>query len=223
MSVARVGLSIELTVNNACTDVFCTDDTGSYNASTNPDGYGLPTGATSASVTGLVIVVTLSDGSYLTYTFTIASNVISACTLSLSGGTATAITSELASTVFPLTNFSLFDEDYLDDMPTLGNDIVNVDYTITGRIDPVSADTAYSYTTSQAKLVECEICCCVTTTGAELDLACCDCNSDELWNFILMDTYLTIASYATNVGNVDNAKIALDKAIAACDCGCGDC
>ncbi len=218
MSVARVALAITLTASDDCTDITVTDSTGSY--PTAIAGYGLPTGATSASVTTCTIVVTLSDGSYFTYVFTISSGTITAATLSLSGGTATVITSSLDSTVFPLVAFELF-ENYGVNLPTCGDGIYKVDYTIQGRIDPVSPDTAYAYTASSAVLLSCSLCCCLKTKIAEISTDC-DCFDTKMMAYLRANMYLKLAIYAMNVGKTADAITNFNNAVDLCnaDCSC---
>lgn len=220
MSVARVALAETLTISTVVTDcdtMTFVDSTGTY--PTAEQGYGLPTGTTSAHVTGAVIVVNLPDGSYLTYTFTILNNALVTATLSLSGATAVNIYSYVSAVLFPFTGFSLFGS-YGVTLPALEDGVYEVDYTITGRINPDVADTAYSYTTSKSILVGCSTCCCITKLGADLDIEC-GCDSNEVWTFILARTFYRIAGFATNVGNTANAQLALDKASDLCENGCG--
>src|SRR6187401_1572759 len=104
MPVARVALSETLTISTVVTDcdtMTFVDSTGTY--PTAEQGYSLPSGATSASVTGAIIVVNLPDGSYFTYTFTILNNALVTATLSLSGGTPTNIYSYVSAVLFPFT------------------------------------------------------------------------------------------------------------------------
>ena len=214
MSLTRIDLAITLTVSSDCSTVTLSDTTGAYPETEG--GYGRPSGATSASVVTVTIVVNLSDGTYFTYVLTSTAGTISAATLALGTGTATNIFSEVGAIAFPLVNFDLF-ADYGVTLPTVGNNIVEVDYTVQG----ISGGLSYNYTTSSEKLVDCEICCCLVTKASEIDLSC-KCAEDKMWNFIVASTCLEIASYSTQVGNNENAIIALNKAVTLCDAKC-DC
>ncbi len=206
--MARPTLAITLAVNSACTNMTLTDSTADYGAGS----------ITLNSVTGLVVVVTMADGTYFTYTFTIVNQVITVCTLSISGGTATTITTELVSTVWPLSVFGLF-TDYGVTLPDFDDMVYTVDYTITGQTDPVDDTTAFSYTTSSTIAKTCDLCCCLSKAYQEVDPNCID--EDELFEKIMADTYAKVAVFSANVGNATRAQLALTKGIALCDCNCG--
>lgn len=221
MALTRVGLAITLAVNSTCTTMTVTDSTGTYDVTTNPLGYGLPSGAASADVTSLVIVVNLPGGSYFTYTFTIALNVISAATLSLSGGTATNILASLVSTVFPVTSFDLWGS-YGVTLPAFEDGVIEVDYTIGGFVPDGDASTAFNYTTSSSMLVPCTTCCCVQKMALAIDPDCA-CSNEAMWNYLRASTYLEIAKFNTQIGKNEVAQSALTKAGEICncaDCGC---
>ena len=193
-------LAITLTTSATCDTITLVDATADYGGGT----------VTTASITGCVITVNLSGGSYLTYTFTVAANTITAATLGISGATATSILSELASTVFPFvaTPFDLW-ADYGVTVPTFADGVVEVDYTISG--------SGYAYTTSSTVTVPCvSLCCCITTMAQSIDPTC-DCE-DCIWNYLKADTYLNLAIINTEIGNTDRAQLFLDKAASLCDC-----
>lgn len=216
----RVGLTITLTVNTTCENITLKDTTGVYDATTNPLGYGMPGGIATSDVNTIIIVVNLSGGVYLTYTFTIVAGNITAATLGISGATPTSILASLSSAVWYTLmsgGFGLF-TDYGVTLPTFADGIYEVDYTVKGT----SSDTLFNYTTSVTKLVMCDACCCVSKMGVNIDPEC-NCSEDALWNFLKADAYLQVAKFATQVGNTDRAQLALDKATNLCDCGCSDC
>lgn len=201
--MASPTLAITLTVNSTCSDMTVTDATSDYGAPT----------VTTASITGCVVVVNLSGGTYLTFTFTVASNVITAATLGISGATATSILSSLASTVFPFvaTPFSIW-RDYNVTVPDFADGVIEVDYTISG--------SGYSYTTSAASTIPCvSTFCCVQAMGQKIspDCSCEDC----LWNYLKADAYLQLATMNTHIGNTDRAALFLTKAADLCECNCG--
>jgi len=218
MALTRLDLSIELTNATDCSDITLTDDTGNY--PTAAEGYGLPSGITINNVSSLIITVYLNGGIYITYTCIVSSGVITSCLLSINGGTGTEIVTLLASTTFPMTDFSLFSEDYGVTLPTLEDGIVEVDYNIAGV---GSGEEAFNYLTDQSTLLSCSLCCCLKKALLSLDPSC-SCESKKMDNYIKASTYLEIAEMNMNIGKNDNALIAFNKATALCDdcenCGC---
>jgi len=204
--MAAPNLTITLTTSDTCDDIELADSTSDYGGGT----------VTTASITGCVIVVNLSGGQYMTFTFTILTNVIQTATLGLNGETAVSILSSLESTVFPFvaTPFEIW-RDYDVEVPEFADQVVEVDYTITG--------SGYSYTTSLAVTVPCvSLCCCITTMGQSIDPEC-DCCEEKIWAYLKADTYLTLAIMNTEIGNTDRAQLFIDKASVLCedtDCGC---
>lgn len=200
-------LKISLATSSTCDNITVVDATADYGGGT----------VTIASVTSNVIVVNLSGGSYLTFTFTIASNVITAATLGLSGATPVSILGSLASTVWPFvaTPFSIW-RNYGVVIPALSDSVVEIDYTIAG--------SGFNYTTSSTVLITCVgICCCLSKMSQAIDIEC-DCSEDAIWNYLRASTYLEVAQMATQIGNTERAQLALDKAIALCNCeNCSGC
>ncbi len=223
MALTRVGLAITLAVNSTCTTITVTDSTGAYNVTTNPLGYGLPGGIATTDVSSLIVTVNIQGGSYFTYTFTIdtTDGSVTAATLSLSGGTATNIFASLPATVFPLSAFDLWGS-YGVTLPTFGDGIIEVDYTIGGSV--ASGDLPaqdFNYTTSGSMLVPCSGCCCVQKMGLAIDPDCA-CSNEAMWNYLRASTYLEIAKFNTQIGKNAVAQSALTKAQEICDCeGCG--
>lgn len=197
-------LAISLTTSSDCTGMSLKDTTADYGGGT----------VTVNSVTSVIVTVNIAGGSYFTYTFTVSSGTITAATLSLSGATPTNILASLVSTVWPFvtTQLPLWGS-YGVTLPDFADGVVEVNYEIIG--------SGFDYTTSAAQLIPCVTCCCVTKMGQKLDPSC-DCK-DCIWDYLLADTYLQIAKFATQVGNTDRAQLALDKAAALCDCNCSDC
>lgn len=229
MAITRPGLSIDVVVGASCSGFTIDDTTGAYNAVTNPDGYGLANGPTVNNVTGLVILVTnQNEGWYLTYTFTISSGTITAATLGISGATATNILAELSSTVWPfITGVNAFDAtaDYGVTIPDLTDGIYQIDYTITGQAYGDSAPpvlSAFSYTTSEYPVLNCDLCSCIDDMFIES--AGCDCGCDGANKAMKARYYATLMKYAAERGDIDVAINNFEKAQALCDgCGCGDC
>ncbi len=217
MALERVDLSIELTNATDCSDITLTDDTGLY--PTSAEGYGLPSGIAVNDVSSLVITVNLNGGIYFTYTFVISSGTITSCLLSINGGTGTEIVTLLASTTFPLVDFSLFNEDYGVTLPDLEDGIVEVDYVIAGAV----AEEAFNYLTDESVMISCQICCCINKLGLNVDIDC-DCSEGSMMNYLKASTYLEIAAMNMDIGKNETAQAALDKATEICNCGgCSDC
>nr|WP_298656557.1 hypothetical protein [uncultured Flavobacterium sp.] len=208
--MARPTLTIEVTQNEACDTMTLADTTADYGGGT----------VTTASVQEVVVVVNnKSTGTYFTYTFTVSSNVITAATASIDGGTAVSILSELSTTAWPfITDVNELDlwATYTDfTQPEFADAVIQIEYTITR-----TTATAYSYTTSKCEMVTCEICCCISKMFAELDPTCA-CGSKATQNAINADTMLQVAFAAADMGDVTKAVEALTKAQFYCDCGCG--
>jgi len=219
-------VSINVTIGEDCANIVVDDTTGSYDVSTNPEGYGLPDGPTVNDVTGLVIVVTnQNEGWYLTYTFTISSGTITAATLGVSGATATSILTELSSTTWPfITAVNAFDAtaDYGVTIPDLTDGIYQVDYTITGEAPGDSAppvDSPFSYTTSEYPVLSCDLCCCIDNMFIEA--AGCDCGCDGGNDAMTARYYFILSKYAAGRGDTDLAVANFEKAQSICDDGCG--
>jgi soluble cytochrome b562 len=216
MPLTRVGLSCTLTTDDVCEKLIFNDTTGAYNAFTNTLGYGLPGGIASTDVTSVNLTIRFeSAGFYITYLFTVASNVITAATLSLNGATAVDITSELLSTAFPILIFNPL-WDYGVTLPTLEDGVYSAEYTIAGN----SSDVAFNYTTSQQVVTDCTVCCCNKKQFLNIDPNCADFEHkmDEAMSVL---GWIQVAKSNAEYGNVDAAVEALNKASELCDCGCG--
>jgi hypothetical protein len=225
MALERVGLSISTTNNSTCNGLTFEDTTGTYNVTSNPDGYGLPEGIVSNDITSATIVLTnQSDNTYITFVFTVSSGTITAATLSVQGGTATSILSELSSTVFPFVTANAFDmsADYGVTVPEITDGLYQTEYTVSGTSTGGGAlpSQTFSYTTSIQELVYCATKCCITKMFANIDPNC-GCAADAIVKANRADGYLKIAISAAEYGKIDEAVAALNKATELCDCGCG--
>lgn len=208
----RVDLTISLTVNSTCSTMTLAD--------TTPD-YGGSGKIATSNITSSIIVVNMPGGIYLTYTFTISANVITAATLGISGAIPVSILSKLNSTVFPfITNVNAFDlfGSYGVTLPEFGDGAYDVDYTVKGNVFEV----LFNYTTSLDKLSFCDICLCIAEKGAGIDPDC-NCEDDKVWDFLRADAYLSAAIFAAEIGNMERAQLCLDKATDICNCGCPEC
>ena len=218
MALTRLDLSIELTNATDCSDITLTDSTGLYNVTTNPLGYGLPSGITVNNVSSLIITVNMGGGIYITYTCVVSSGVITSCLLSINGGTGTEIVSLLASTTFPVTDFSLFSTDYGVTLPTLEDGIVEVDYNISGVS---GSGEVFNYLTSSSIMLTCDLCCCLQEKLLSIDVNC-SCSDEKLQNYLRASTYLDVAVMNMDIGKNEQALEALNKATEICNCqNCG--
>lgn len=195
----------DVTVNDTCNGLIFNDNTV-YSAGT----------ILSSTVTTVTLKLAYSSlGTYIQYVFTVVNNVITECTLSLAGDTPVVITSELASTVFPLVDFDLT-ADYGVTIPTSEDGV----YYTTYRVQGTSGGQPYNYSGTQQVLIECAACCCISKMFQELNPEnCCD---DKKWMTAMRAaSYLSASRYATQGGFVDNAVAALNMAQSICDNGCG--
>ena len=220
---ARVDLTGQLCVEDGCKTLKFSDVTGflvtTCNDEYNELGYGLVGGIALNDVTQAVLNVYFpSMTTPVTFTFTIASHVITGATLTDLDGTVTDITDLLESTVFPLNEFDTT-LDYGVILPTLADGIVKWDYTITG-LDTDSE--TFSYTTSDEALITCETSCCVENSYLEIDTNC-GCFDEKIKKIITSEVLLQGAKYAMNVGQDSKAEDMLTKAKDICVSNCKDC
>lgn len=220
MAVSQPNLTATLalvSVTNQDDDISIYDATGTYNAVTNPGGYGLSGGPAVNDVTGVVITVTPNFlATTLVYTLTILNGVITAATLSIGGFAATNILAALTSTVWPFSStvpFLLFKE-YVDTPPVLIDDVVKVDYRITGTsgVDPFDFTT----TSFQARTTDAE--CCVKEKFQALHPIQLD--GDDYDNAVYLKGLLYKIEYAGRYGDLAGALDAFTELKRDCDCGC---
>lgn len=210
--MARPTLAITLTINDECTTIDLADTTANYGGGT----------VTTASVTSVVVVVrNKSTDTYFTYTFTVSSGTITAATLSLDGGTATNVLSELSSTAWPfITDVNELDlfEDRGVTLPDFGDAVYQAEYTISG-----TSGAAYSYTTSKMTVRDCDLCECEAGKFVEID-ANCECSDSSIKNLMRIQALHQSAIFAAEKGMTAKAVANLVKAIELCDCDtCDDC
>jgi hypothetical protein len=224
MSLNRVNLSIKTTTNSGCGGLSFEDTTGNYNALTNPEGYGLPGGIVINDITSAQIMLEhQSTGIYVMFSFTIALGVVTAATVSINGGTATDILSELSSTTFPFTSLNPFNMsgDYGVELPEVKDGLYQTIYTISGESDEGTVPhTEFNYTSSVQELISCETNCCIAKLEASIDPGC-DCSSEKMAQAMRARQYLNIAISAAEYGKTSDAVDALNKAKALCDSNCG--
>lgn len=206
--MARPTLAIDTEINEACTTMVMWDKTADYGGGT----------VTTAGIEGSTIVVrNKTTGTYFTYTFTIGTNVISAATLSLDGGTATDILAELSSTVFPfIVDVNEFDmwADYGVTLPDFDDAVYQIEYTISR-----TTATAYSYTTSKMNVRDCDLCECIADKFVNIDPNC-QCSDVSIQEVQRIQALAQSAMFAAEKGMTTKAVNALAKAIELCNCDC---
>lgn len=199
--------------DDAGENLYMQDATGSYSAS-NPGGYGAPN-ATSASMTSSSIVVNI-NGVAVTYSFTLASNVVTAATVTLGSGTPIDILADLDSTVWPFVDANPFNitPSYWDDsLPTLEDVNYNVRYTVSNGT-PVSTTDNYMYTFNTA--------CCISQSLTQANMN----DREGLVNKLIPFAYMLVAQYNSAAGSITAANAAINKAYSLCNndsvsgCGC---
>jgi len=192
----------QVVTNNSCTTLLFTDATV-YTGSA----------ITSSQVTQAIININYATtSSTVIYTFTIISNVITACAVSVNGATAVDIYSQLSSTVFPLTSFDLAATYTNVTIPTINDGVYDITYTVNG--------SGFSYTGTIETLVNCSTCCCISKMFQKIDPNC-GCSEKSWLNAMRAYSYLLAANFSADVGNSDNAVAALNKANDICSNGCG--
>lgn len=220
MSLSPPVLTIQLDTTSDCTTINLADITGEYGVDGNTTGYGLPNGPAVNDVTTVTIVVTYNSFvSTLTYVFTIASGVITACTLSLNSATAVVITANLTNTAWPFTTgtpFNLFDN-YGVEIPTFTDDIYTVSYEIEGTSPEV-----FDFTTQEDEVVVCASQLCINQKFADLDW-CCECSSDKAKKAMLGQSYINQVVSSVALGDLTSAVNALRKVTALCGTASGGC
>lgn len=213
-------ITVDLDVNDECDGLTFQDTTGAYNASTNVGGYGLPGGIATSDIDSAILKLEYSTlGTYIQFNFTVVTNVVTAATLSVGGADSTSILSSLASTTFPFTSANEFDfsRDYDVTIPDFEDGIYYLTYTIAGN-----TPEAFTYTVTQQVAMTCSTACCIAKMFQELD-ANCGCSSAKLMTALRAQSYLLAAKYSTEVGYIDNAVAALNKASDICENNCGGC
>jgi hypothetical protein len=226
MPLNRPTLKIALTINEACTTIELADTTGEYPAAAN--GYAAPNTIVHDDVTSLVVVVrNKTTGTYFTYTFGILLQVTQTTTLSLDGGTATDIHTEVGALAFPfITDVNEFDlfGDYGVTLPDFDDGVYQVEYTISGESTGGggSPNTPFSYTTSKMTVRDCDLCECIADKFVEIDPNC-NCTDKSIPFIQRIQALSQSAMFAAEKGMATKAVNALNKAIELCACTNCDC
>lgn len=186
-----------LTLGSDCKSFIFTENTGTYNVSTNPTGWGTPNAA-------------LAD--------------VNTATLSIENLTTGVIYDDLditpSGTVGNETEFTT--EDLEIDGVSIG-DITLPD----GQycfIYTVVMDNETEYSQQVKKVWLCESCCKIKTKACEIDLECGCCNepcADEIWKFLQAYTELKVieySAYCSSQSNINNKIKSLQSFLQTFDC-----
>lgn len=219
----RIDLSGCLLVKEGCAKLLFSDTTGflvsECEDDQNDSGYGLDGGIALNDVTEAILnVYFVGQTIPFKFTFTISSAVITECILTDLNGNETNITTNLESTVFPLTDFQINLEAYGVTFPELTDGIVKWDYTISGTVD----EEEFSYTTSDGTLVDCTLDCCIENKYRDLDLNC-GCLDGKIDDLVLSEIFLWGARFSMNVGQDDKTDNFMAKGNEICNNNCKDC
>lgn len=213
MAVSPPILTIQLDQSTDCTTINLSDITTTY---------GLSNGVAVNDVDTVTIVVTYNSlPTTITYVFTVASGVITACTLAIASGTPANIFSELTSTVWPFTTsvpFSLF-ADYGVAIPEFTDDVYTVSYQIEGtNVTP----EVFDFTTQESLPVTCAAQLCVNQKFADIDWAC-ECSSEKAKQAMLGQAYINQIVSSVALGDLSSALDALTRVNRLCDTASGGC
>lgn len=218
----RIDLSGVMCIESGCSKLLFTDSTGFLMSDSldnqNDLGYGLTGGITLNDVTSAKLNVyypTITTP--IVFTFLIEDGVIVSATLTDLQLVTHDITSLLASTDFPLTNFDIT-LGYGVTLPEVTDGLFAWDYSIYGKADSVD----FAYTTSDAILSTCAADCCVEKSYLEID-ANCGCFDNKIKNIITTEVFLSASKYAMNAGQSTKADDLLTKAKEICDSNCKNC
>lgn len=220
MALTQPDLTISATLVD-CSGLTFSDDTGEYDATTNPLGYGVPNGPGLDDVTDVTLTLRYSRLSTdLVFAFEVTSQVITAATLSLGGATAVDILSELTSTAWPLEDFDLT-ADYGVTIPDFSDDVYKITYQIEGEADDSGTPTAFDYTTILWKPVSCNLSDGVDNLWAAVDpkQGCTDCIKKVMYAEANLRTF----EIAGEVGDLTMALNSLEEGERYLEDNCADC
>lgn len=192
-------LKFAVTLGDNCKSFTFTENTGTYNGSTNPTGYGTPNLTIGEVTSALLSVVNLTTNTtYDNLTITPSNTV----------GTQTNFTTQ----DLEIAGISIGDV-------TLPDGQYCFTYTVIGDI---SADEIYQQTVKKVWL--CESCCKIKTKACEIDLQCGCCNepcADEIWKFLQAWTELKVieySAYCSSQSNINNKIKSLQSFLTTFDC-----
>lgn len=204
-----------------CTYEYYIDNTGAYDASQNPGGYGAPN-PTSDAVTKYVLNILQPNATipYI-YTFTVSAGTITAATQTTPAGVVTNILSSLLFTNFPFTATHPFKitNDMLGGSATdsIPDGVYNAAITVSGT-GPFTATNDADF------LLQCVVCKCKDQQFSKLSPADCNCDCGKIEKLMAIDAFIQAANSAMDVGYSAQAQIDITKAADLCNgnCGCND-
>lgn len=220
MAVSSPNLTIDLYKNDSCTALLLADITGIVGVNGNVDGYG-PDTVLVNDVTGVIITLLYNSlQTPVTYTFTIANGVITACTLSISGGTPANIFAQLTSTVWPFAATLPFDlfGDYNVNTPTFQDDVYSATYVISGTHNA----EAFEFTAVKNKAVTCNAQYCIDQKFTELDWDC-ECSTDASKEALLGQALINQVHASVVLGDLSTSLASLSKVQSLCNTTTGGC
>lgn len=201
--------------------MYMSDNTGNYNVTSNPTGWGSPNPASTTVTTFQVICNWISAGTIVTYNFTVSSGTITVASVTDGEGTVYNCLADLASTAFPIVDPNFLDlTDTFDDaiaLPTLADGQFKLTYKV------ISASVPFTYTTSTTFFRINSLCCCIKNlrVTAEVD---CPCSNSVISQVNLAEFWLNSALAAIDTGKSDETALNyFTKAQEVCanDCDCG--
>ncbi len=211
-------LSCEVEESDDCKSWDFIDNTGVYNVTTNPTGYGSPNVASTAIILATIDLYFYGSTVPYTFTFTIASGTITACTVTPPSGTAVSIFADLAFTSFPFSEaapFTILPEWIgLAEGASMTYGAIHIDYNVNNG--------SINYSTDLDELISCSVCCCITNMEADLD-AREGCTGEAINNAMMARIWLDSAVYAMEQEDVDKAQANLLYAQQLCTGGCPGC
>lgn len=200
--------------------MFFSDDTGNYNVTSNPTGWGSPNPASTTVTTFQVICNWISAGAIITYNFTVSSGTITVATVTDNEGTVYNCLADLASTAFPIVDPNFLDlTDTFDDeivLPELADGQFKLTYKV------ISASVPFTYTTSTTYFRKSDLCCCIKNLRVGTEIGC-PCSDTTMKQVNLAEYWLYSALAAIDAGKSD--ELALDyfteaQTVCSSDCGC---
>ena len=215
-------VSLSVLESEDCQSWDVVDTAGTYSAVApiNLTGYDTPNLASADVIKATILVIQYGQTTGYTFTFTIATNVITAATLTDPNGDITIITADLTYTTFPFTTAAPFV--LIADWLGFGtdsefeSDAYYLEYNVT-------ADNITVYTGSSDELIVCATCCCVRGMAADLDDCSCENKDNALDNAVKAQIFLDSAIWSMGNGEVDKSVVNLNTAKTLCTGGCEGC
>ncbi len=207
--------------------MFFSDDTGNYNVTSNPTGWGSPNPASTTVTTFQVICNWISAGAIITYNFTVSSGTITVATVTDNEGTVYNCLADLASTAFPIVDPNFLDlTDTFDDeivLPELADGQFKLTYKVIGyyATGTPPAETAFTYTTSTTFFRISDLCCCIKNLRLEIEPDCA-CSDSKIKQVNQAEFWLNSALAAVDTGKSNETALNyFTKAQDICENGCG--